>query len=102
MVSNALEEDYGEPLLGMEKFVQDDKELQTLISSGKARWVQAPDNMHEPGDSRASRHGDFDDDPPTLMSTLANILPKEEMPKENIFEFRRSISSLGDRRRQLG
>jgi hypothetical protein len=102
MVSNALEEDYGVPLLGMEKFVQDDKELQALIASGVARWVKAPDNLHEPGDSRASRHGDFDDDPPTLMSTLADILPKEKMPKDNIFKFGRSVSSLGDRRRQLG
>ncbi len=102
MVSNALEVDYGMPLLGMEKFVQDDKDLQALIASGTVRWIKAPDDKHEPGDSEARRHGDFDDDPPTLMSTLADILSPEKMPKENIFKFGRSVSSLSDRRRQLG
>jgi hypothetical protein len=102
MVSNALEEHYEEPILGMEKFVQVDKDLQKLFSKGKARWVKAPDNTSEPGASKARRHGDFDDDPPTLMSTLAAILPAEMMPKENVFKFGRSSASLGDRRRQLG
>lgn len=102
LVSNALEDNYAVPILGMEKFVQDDADLMALFDSGKARWVRAPDEKHEPGESKARRHGDFDDDPPTLMSTLEGILPRREMPKENVFKFERSSSSLSDRRKQLG
>ncbi len=102
MVSNALEENYEEPLLGMQTFVEADKDLKKLISQGKVHWVIAPDNTSEPPASKARRHGDFDDDSPTLMSTLAAILPEGKMPKENVFKFGRSSASLGDRRRQLG
>jgi hypothetical protein len=102
MVSNALEEHYGEPLLGMEKFVRDDNALTALFASGKARWVKAPNNARKPNTSKASHHGDFDDDPPTLMSTLADILSAETLPTANIFKFGRSASSSSDRRHQLG
>jgi hypothetical protein len=102
LVSNALEDGYGVPLLGMEKFVQDDADLIALIESGKVRWVRAPDEKRDPGDSKARRHGDFDDDPPTLMSTIEEILPRKEMPKGNVYKFERSSSSLSDRRKQLG
>jgi len=102
MVSNSLEEHYGEPLLGMEKFVRADDDLTGLFSSGKARWVRAPNNARKPGTSKASHHGDFDDDPPTLMSTLADILPAEKVPTANIFKFGRSASTSSARRRQLG
>lgn len=102
LVSNALEYELSEPLLGMEKFVRNDAELTSLFKHPDHRWVKTPNNSRPPAASKARHHGDFDDDPPTLMSTLANILPKEKMPKANIFEFKRSSSSLGDRRRQLG
>jgi hypothetical protein len=102
LVSNALEDDYAVPILGMEKFVQEDADLMALFNSDKARWVKAPDDKRDPGDSKARRHGDFDDDPRTLMSTLEYILPRREMPKENAFKFERSQSSLSDRRKQLG
>ena len=101
LVSNALENVLGEPLLGMEKFVRSDPELVSLFRQPGHRWVKTPNNSRPPASSKARHHGDFDDDPSTLMSTLATILPKEKMPKANIFEFRRSTSSLGDRRRQL-
>jgi hypothetical protein len=100
MVSNALEETYEEPILGMEKFVSGDKDLKAIFSKKGARWVKTPDNTSVPGASQAAHHGDFDDDWPTLMSTLADILPV--VPKENVFEFGRSTSSLSARRRQLG
>jgi len=102
MVSNALEENFREPILGMEKFVQDDAELNALFSSGLARWVKAPDHVGVPPVSKASEHGDFDDDTPTLMSTLAFMLPSAQMPEANVFRFNRSTASLSDRRRQLG
>jgi len=104
LVSNALEERFEEPILGMEKFVEGDKDLVKLFAKGKARWVKAPDTTHEPGDSKARRHGDFDDDQPTLVSTLAQILPPDKMASVDMstFKFQRSSSSLGDRRRSLG
>jgi hypothetical protein len=117
LVSNALEEitqspqtgersfigtdHIGEPLLGLDKFVGKDPELKNLFKNPNAEWVLAPNKRRPPYASTAAHHGDFDDDPPTLMSTLARILPADRMPPKNVFEFRRSSSSLGDRRRSL-
>jgi len=104
LVSNALEHRYEEPLLGMEKFVEQAKDLVKLFSRVKARWVKAPDDTHDPGECKVRRHGDFDDDQLTLMSTMAQILPAAKMAgvDPDIFKFGRSSSSLSDRRRQLG
>lgn len=117
LVSNALEEikqasqtgeklfigngHIGEPLLGLAKFVSKDPELKKLFKKPYAEWVQTPNKRRTPYASTAAHHGDFDDDRPTLMSTLARILPSDRMPAKNVFDFRRSASSLGDRRRSL-
>ncbi len=102
LVANALEDRLAEPILGMEKFVSTDPDLDGLFKQPYASWIKAPNTSRPPGGSKARRHGDFDDDVATLMSTLAIILPAGELPKTSLFEFRRSSSSLGDRRRQLG
>jgi hypothetical protein len=101
LVANALEDRIAEPILGMEKFVRLDPDLNGLFKQPYASWIKAPNTSRPPSGSKARRHGDFDDDPATLMSTLATILPADTLPRTSIFEFRRSSSSLGDRRRQL-
>lgn len=101
LVSNALEDHYGTPLLGLEKDVKKDSQLQELFKSGAADWVKAPNNSRLGSilSSKATRHGDFDDDEPTLRSTLARILAVEQT--EMAFSFSRSGSSLSDRRKML-
>ena len=76
LVSNALEERRGEPLLGLAKYVQADQTLNRLIDNRSMDWVRAPNNASpsSPWASAARHHGDFDDDEPTLRSTLARVL----------------------------
>jgi len=102
LVSNALEKKIEEEILGMEKFVKGDQDLEALFKSENIQWIRSPNNYRLRGASKASHHGDFDDDKPTLISTLVTILNSEEGVKPDLFEFKRSSSSLGDRRRQLG
>jgi hypothetical protein len=102
MVSNALEERYEEPILGMEKFVEEDGKLKALFGSGQARWIKAPNNSRPPATSKAAHHGDFDDDVPTIVSTLADVFHPGKMVKAPDFKFGRSNSSLSARRRELG
>jgi hypothetical protein len=75
--------------------------LQELFKSGRADWVKAPNNsrLGSIWSSKSTRHGDFDDDEPTLRSTLARILAVEQA--EMAFSFSRSVSSLSDRRKML-
>jgi hypothetical protein len=80
LVSNAFEEvlrkpwfggSDGVPLLGMEKFVNKLPERDR-----PKEMVLSPNTVPEgrPGAARSTTHGDFDDDPATLKSTLARIL----------------------------
>jgi hypothetical protein len=102
MVSNALEERYEEPILGMEKFVEADDKLKELFGSGRARWVRAPNNSRPPARSKAAHHGDFDDDIPTILSTLADVFHPGKPAIAPVFKFGRSNSSSSARRRELG
>lgn len=105
LVSNAFEETMrvplirpdGEPLLGMEKFVADDAMLRQLFTSGKADWILSPNTSpdHTPGASRSIRHGDFDDDTPTVEATLARILGRSDAPTTLVFR------ASGQRRRSV-
>ena len=84
LVSNAFEnrvhipliQPDGEPILGMEKFVNKDKAIAALFKNTNAEWVLSPND--EPlGSRRAStarHHGGFDDDVATLRATLARIV----------------------------
>lgn len=78
LVANAFESDApgGEPLLGLQKCILADPVLHRLFANGKSAWIVAPNRESEgaPGASHATRHGDFDDDPPTVKATLARIL----------------------------
>ena len=108
LVSNAFEGEpriplfrEGEAILGMEKFVAEDKDLRNLFKKENCEWILAPNT--EPPDSEdastARHHGDFDDDKPTVKATLARIIGRTKMPAKLVMN--RSASSLRDRRQQL-
>lgn len=92
----------GEPILGMEKFVRADTELDMLFKNGKADWVRSPNTAEDgsPVHSTARHHGDFDDDKPTVLATLARILGRGTAQAP--FEFARTPASLRARRLKLG
>ncbi len=80
MVSNAFEDtvpglgsSYGEPLLGMQKYINSDPDLQNLLSNNDIDWILA-NNPSQPNASTANHHGDFSHDTATLEATIARIL----------------------------
>lgn len=95
----------GVPILGMETHVRDDATLVDLVEQGKIDWILTPNDEPEgsPRRSNASRHGDFDDDVPTLKSTLARIVSSSNgLPRgETGFAIHRSEAGLRARRRGL-
>ena len=109
LVSNAFEEKpriplfrpEGERILGMAKFVAEDKELKRLFETKKADWVLAPntDASGSQDGSTARHHGEFDDDLPTLKATLARVLKEAEVQAELVMT--RSSASLRDKRQRL-
>jgi Papain family cysteine protease len=86
LVSNAFEEKVrvpivtgdasGEPLLGLERSIDNDSTVRALIKGGQLDWVRSPnqDKLGTIAASRATHHGDFDDDEATVRATLARIL----------------------------
>ena len=83
LVSDALEKEPrvplfrdGVPILGMEKFVVSDREIQRMFRLATAEWIRSPNTEPDgsPNHSTARHHGDFDDDPATLRATLSRIL----------------------------
>jgi hypothetical protein len=91
----------GVPIVGMEKFVRGDAALARLFRRRNAEWVLSPNAVREgdPAAARARRHGDFDDDEPTLRATLARILAARSQSTE--FTFHRSAASASSLRRAL-
>ena len=108
LVSNAFESKPriplfrdGVPILGMQKFVKKDKELQSLFRKRTADYILAP-NREQEGSidaSMAARHGDFDDDVATIKATLGRILGRKTV--RATFSFPRSTSSRKDFRKRL-
>jgi hypothetical protein len=108
LVSNAFEKDArkffekdGYPILGMDKFVQKDAALRKLVNNETIDYVLAP-NAEPEGSinaSRASHHGDFDDDRATVLATLARIIGRKSVDGEMTFE--RSARATGESRREL-
>jgi hypothetical protein len=86
----------------MEKFVRGDPELDMLFKSGKADWVRSPNTAEDgsPVHSTSRHHGDFDDDKPTVLATLARILGRGT--SQAPFEFASTPASLQARRLKLG
>ena len=88
----------GEPILGMERFIRKDSELELLLKGYNADWVIAPNN-EKPGSldaSAATHHGDFDDDDATVRATLARILGTASL--DGKLSFARSASASRDLR----
>jgi hypothetical protein len=91
----------GESILGMEKFINNDKSFQKLLASKQVDWISSPNDKAE-GSAQAStskQHGAFDDDKATIKATLARILNIDILQVE--LNFMRSASSLRSRRRRL-
>src|SRR5258708_395949 len=85
LVSNAFEDrahiplihPEGEPIVGMQKFVEQDRAIKKLFDDGLADRVIAPTSglpAGNPNASGAKHHIDFDDDNVTVLATLARIL----------------------------
>ncbi|MDP9191008.1 MAG: C1 family peptidase [Acidobacteriota bacterium] len=112
LVSNALENRVripvfrdGVPILGMAKFINKDSELLKLFKLAKAEWILSP-NAEQPGSNRhatSSSHGGFDDDGPTVRSTLDRIIGAGQKPAgANVpMRFANTASSMRDTRAHL-
>jgi hypothetical protein len=126
LVSNALENKSGlfsadgEPLLGLERFIIDQRDvfqipteteikktnppMLPLFGVPAAQWIRSPNGLPEGESANASHarhHGDFDDDRATVLSTLARITLARPGAGHAAVEFAPSPSSLRDRRRTL-
>jgi hypothetical protein len=109
LVSQAFEDAFqtlnpkwpGVPLLGMEKFVGQDSDLQKLLKSKVAEWVLSPNNTSQPRwAAGSSSHGGFDDDKATVTGTLVRILGGKRKALDAI-GFERSATSIKDRRQAI-
>ncbi len=91
----------GGPLLGMQKYVEQDAELAQFFAGGQADWVVAPNNepAGQPTASRAAAHDQFDDDAVTVAATLARILG--QTPAAGEVKLVRSAASARELRRKL-
>jgi hypothetical protein len=108
LVSNAFEAkpripgfQDGEPILGLEKFAAKDPALTSMFQTRRAHWIKAPNTeaMSSPGASRATHHGDFDDDNATLQATLVRIIG-QQVP-DTAFSIHRSAAGQRDVRTRL-
>jgi hypothetical protein len=109
LVSNAFEETAriplihpdGEPILGMQKCVENDDSINSIFNQKKADWVQSPNTkpMGSADASQSMHHGDFDDDEATVKATLARILGKSRAKGD--FTFQRSATSQRGIRRRI-
>lgn len=117
LIANALEEEPrvpdeldGTEIMGMEKFVKRHDaarpgyvEFLRLARRTSVTWLLSPAPlMEDPGQAMpvaTRRHGDFDDDPGTLMATLSLILNRQ--PKDVRLAILRSASSAKRLRQSL-
>jgi len=109
LVSNAFEETTripvfrpdGERIVGMEKFVDRDPALKAEINAGRIALIRAPNSNEKdpPNYSTAARHGEFDDDSPTVLATLARIVGRKKV--DDTIQFTWGRSSRRDYRRRL-
>jgi hypothetical protein len=85
----------------MDKFVEKDKDLKAMLGKRYVEYVRAPNQFEEGARnaSRATSHGDFDDDKATVKATLARIVGSKELQAP--LSFPRSSSSASDMRRNM-
>ena len=108
LVSNAFENTPriplfrdGIPILGMEKFVNKDKELKALFRKSNSEWILSPNSSStDPGHySTARHHGDFDNDKATVHATLQRITGAS--PSAQLFKSRKTSEDLQECRRVI-
>ena len=91
----------GESLMGLERDVRGYPEFIALTRRKSVQWLHCPTSEVATGEmaSTARRHGDFDDDVPTLLTTLRWILGKRQDVDD--FTVHRSHTSAQTWRRTL-
>jgi predicted alpha/beta hydrolase family esterase len=85
LVSNAFESKRGVPLLGMQKFLEEDQAVLNFLNDRAAidnlpGIVVAGEEGRVEARSKSDTHGGFDNDPNTMNSILCRILGKEPAP----------------------
>lgn len=108
LVSNAFEKEPrrffqsdGFPLVGLDRCVRQDATLGKLIEQGRIDYVLAP-NAEPEGSlngSRATHHGEFDDDRVTVLATLTRILGRQRA--EGAITLERSARASAEQRKEL-
>jgi hypothetical protein len=90
----------GEPILGMQWWIERDEGLRTLLRRRNCAWILSPNTSAEgsPDASAAQRHGAFDDDVPTLKATLARIVTTRTGAARAAFQFEATAATWADRR----
>lgn len=85
LIHHALEERFDAPLLGLEDSLRDDPDLRRLFGLGTTTndaariiWSPSPDSTGRYA-SRATAHGDFDNDGATMNSLLRRVLSKNDI-----------------------
>ena len=113
LVSNAFEKrpripilrPEGEPILGMAKFVEQSTVVKRLIADGRMQWVRSPNAsaLTEREASRSMAHGGFDDDRPTVSSTLLRIRGTQKATRRSAatLQFRPGAGSIRNSREDL-
>ncbi len=111
LVSNAFEERAhiplahdGEPIVGMQKFVDGDAAIRRIFTNATADRVIAPTNglpAGNPNASVAKHHADFDDDGATLLATLARILGSATSASQASFDIKAGTSHNRETRRKI-
>lgn len=108
LVSNAFETapriplfSDGVPILGMEKFVRNDPDMQALFKKKNAEWILSPNSFSDkPTNYSTSRHhGDFDNDKATVAATLQRITGN--VAKAKLFKVRKTAAVMGEGRSLL-
>jgi hypothetical protein len=113
LVSNAFEDKPripgfrdGVPLLGLQKSIAQDSEVEALFRGSNAELIIAPNDEAEgdPDASGARHHGDFDDDRRTVMATFTRIAPQaagQGQASGGKMKFHASRRSLSERRANI-
>jgi hypothetical protein len=112
LVSNAFEDrahiplihPEGEPIVGMQKFVDKDRAIKKIFDDGLADRVIAPTSglpVGNPNASGAKHHVDFDDDKVTVLATLARILGSTRAAASSDIEIKVGATSKRETRRRI-
>ncbi len=91
LVSASFEPVRGTPILGLAKDIEDDAEVMGFLAGPRGELVLTPNRKPRPQASTARSHGGFDDDAPTMESTLLRIAPNADVSKHPFPSSSRSI-----------